>query len=161
VLHPDLVDEVAAVIGPGALELEVTESAAMRDPERSLAVLEGLAGLGVRLSVDDFGTGHSSLAYVSRLPIASLKIDRAFVGGLARESANRSIVATTVELGQRLGLEVVAEGVEDDVVLAILRTLGCELAQGFGIARPMPAAAVPVWAVENPSLTGSAAAPPG
>jgi diguanylate cyclase len=121
----------------------------MRDPERSLAVLEGLAGLGVRLSVDDFGTGHSSLAYLSRLPVAALKIDRAFVAGLAGETANRSIVATTVELGQRLGLEVVAEGVEDDAVLAILRTLGCELAQGFGIARPMPADAVPAWAAEH------------
>ena len=155
VLHPELVDEVATVIGAGALELEVTESAAMRDPERSLAVLEGLAGLGVRLSVDDFGTGHSSLAYLARLPVASLKIDRAFVGGLVRETANRSIVSTTVELGQRLGLEVVAEGVEDDAVLAILRTLGCELAQGFGIARPMPADAVPAWAAEHAGLTRS------
>jgi EAL domain-containing protein (putative c-di-GMP-specific phosphodiesterase class I) len=146
VLHANLVDEVAAVLGPGTLELEVTESAAMRDPERSLAVLHGLAALGIRLSVDDFGTGHSSLAYLARLPVAALKIDRAFVAGLDTEAANRSIVSTTVELGQRLGLEVVAEGAEDDAALAVLRTLGCDLAQGFGIARPMPADAVPEWA---------------
>jgi diguanylate cyclase (GGDEF)-like protein len=146
VLHANLVDEVAAVLGPGTLELEVTESAAMRDPERSLAVVHGLAAIGIRLSVDDFGTGHSSLAYLARLPVAALKIDRAFVAGLDTEAANRSIVSTTVELGQRLGLEVVAEGAEDDAALAILRALGCDLAQGFGIARPMPADAVPEWA---------------
>jgi diguanylate cyclase (GGDEF)-like protein len=166
VLHPELVEEVAAILkgarhSSGSLELEVTESAAMRDPERSLAVLQGLAGLGLRLSVDDFGTGHSSLAYLSRLPVAALKIDRTFVAGLAREPANRSIVATTVELGQRLGLDVVAEGVEDDAVLAILRTLGCELAQGVGIARPMPAGAVPAWAAERAGLTRTAAPPRG
>jgi diguanylate cyclase (GGDEF)-like protein len=149
VLHANLVDEVAALLGRGRLELEVTESAAMRDPERSLAVLHDLARLGIRLSVDDFGTGHSSLAYLARLPVAALKIDRAFMAGLDTEAANRSIVSTTVELGQRLGLEVVAEGVEDDAVLAILRVLGCDLAQGFGIARPMPAAEVPGWAASH------------
>ena len=139
----------------------MTESAAMRDPERSLAVLEGLAALGIRLSVDDFGTGHSSLAYLARLPVAALKIDRAFVAGLERDEANRSIVSTTVELGQRLGLEVVAEGAEDDATMAILRTLGCRLAQGFGIARPMPADAVPGWAAEYAGLSRTGAAPPG
>ena len=78
--------------------------------------------------------------------MAALKIDRAFVAGLDAETANRSIVDTTVELGHRLGLEVVAEGVEDDATLAILREMGCDLAQGFGIARPMPADAMPAWA---------------
>jgi diguanylate cyclase (GGDEF)-like protein len=147
-LHPGVVDEVAGLLAQasGELELEVTESAAMHDPEGSLAVLEGLRGLGAGLSVDDFGTGHSSLAYVARLPVVALKIDRTFVAGLDGESANRSIVATTVELGHRLGLEVVAEGVEDDETLGILRGLGCDLAQGYGIARPMPGGAVPGWA---------------
>jgi diguanylate cyclase (GGDEF)-like protein len=148
VLHADLVEEVAALLGPDALELEVTESAAMQDPEGSLAVLERLAGLGVRLSLDDFGTGHSSLAYLKRLPVVALKIDRTFAAGLDGETPNRSIVATTIELAHRLGLEVVAEGVEDDGTLAVLRALGCDFAQGFGIARPMPAAAVPGWAAE-------------
>jgi EAL domain-containing protein (putative c-di-GMP-specific phosphodiesterase class I) len=80
------------------------------------------------------------------LPVAVLKIDRTFaVAGLEGETANRSIVATTIELGHRLGLEVVAEGVEDEATLATLRALGCDLAQGYGIARPMPADAVPAW----------------
>ena len=93
-LRPVIVDEVAALLtrAGGRLELEITESAAMHDPERSLAVLERLAGLGVRLSVDDFGTGHSSLAYLERLPVTALKIDRAFVAGLDADTANRSIV---------------------------------------------------------------------
>ncbi len=149
VLHANLVDEIAALLGRGTLELEVTESAAMRDPERALTVLRRLAGLGVRLSVDDFGTGHSSLAYLARLPVAALKIDREFVAGLDTDAANRSIVSTTVELGQQLGLQVVAEGAEDEATLAILRTLGCDLAQGFGIARPMPADAVTDWAAQH------------
>ncbi len=144
---PGVVDDVAALLarGAGELELEITESAAMHDLEGSLAVLGSLAALGVRLSVDDFGTGHSSLAYLERLPVAALKIDRGFVAGLELGTANRSIVDTTIELAHRLGLEVVAEGVEDDATLAVLRALGCDLAQGFGIARPMPADAVPAW----------------
>ena len=157
-IRPVIVDEIAALLtrASGRLELEITESAAMHDPERSLAVLERLAGLGVRLTVDDFGTGHSSLAYLERLPVTALKIDRAFVARLDADTANRSIVATTVELGHRLGLEVVAEGVEDDATLAILRAMGCDIAQGFGIARPMPAAAVPGWAAAR----AAAPAPP-
>jgi EAL domain-containing protein (putative c-di-GMP-specific phosphodiesterase class I) len=161
VLDSDLIDEVVAVRGPSPLELEVTESAAMRDPEHGLAVLRGLAAVGIRLSVDDFGTGHSSLAYLARLPVAALKIDRAFVAELERDAASRSIVSTTVELGQRLGLEVIAEGPEDDETLAILRTLGCDLVQGFGIARPMPAGAVPEWAAQHAGVTGSGAGSPG
>jgi diguanylate cyclase (GGDEF)-like protein len=155
VLHADLVEEVAALLGPDALELEVTESAAMQDPEGSLAVLERLAGLGVRLSVDDFGTGHSSLAYLKRLPVVALKIDRTFVAGLDGETPNRSIVATTIELAHRLGLEVVAEGVEDDATLEVLCALGCDFAQGFGIARPMPAGAVPGWAAAPAQSRGT------
>jgi diguanylate cyclase (GGDEF)-like protein len=161
VLHAELVDEVATVLVGGALELEVTESAAMRDPARSLAVLQGLADLGIPLSVDDFGTGHSSLAYLSRLPVAALKIDRAFVADLEGDAASRSIVSTTVELGHRLGLVVVGEGAEDDATLALLRTLGCDLAQGFGIARPMPADAVAGWAVRHAGLMRTGARPPG
>jgi EAL domain-containing protein (putative c-di-GMP-specific phosphodiesterase class I) len=108
-------------------------------------VLERLAGLGVVLSVDDFGTGHSSLAYLERLPVTSLKIDRSFVIGLEGDTASHTIVSTTVELGHRLGLRVVAEGVEDGSTLEQLRGLGCDVAQGFGIAHPMPAEALPRW----------------
>ena len=147
-LHPGVADEVESLLAgaTAGLELELTESAAMHDPARSLAVLERLAALGVRLSVDDFGTGHSSLAYLERLPVSTLKIDRTFVAGLEHDGANRSIVSTTIELGHRLGLEVVAEGVEDGATLDLLRSLGCDFAQGFGIARPMPSASVATWA---------------
>ena len=148
-LHASVVDEVAALqeraAATGGLELEVTESAAMDDPAHGLHVLERLAGLGVVLSVDDFGTGHSSLAYLERLPVTSLKIDRSFVTGLEGDTASHTIVSTTVELGHRLGLRVVAEGVEDGVTLERLRGLGCDVAQGFGIAHPMPADALPRW----------------
>jgi diguanylate cyclase (GGDEF)-like protein len=148
-LHASVVDEVAALQAcaesTGGLELEVTESAAMDDPSHSLAVLERLAGLGVALSVDDFGTGHSSLAYLERLPVVALKIDRSFVTGLHGDTANHTIVGTTVELGHRLGLQVVAEGVEDGPTIERLRDLGCDVAQGFGIAHPMPAEALPRW----------------
>jgi EAL domain-containing protein (putative c-di-GMP-specific phosphodiesterase class I) len=117
----------------------------MDDPAHGLHVLERLAGLGVVLSVDDFGTGHSSLAYLERLPVTSLKIDRSFVTGLEGDTASHTIVSTTVELGHRLGLRVVAEGVEDGTTLERLRGLGCDVAQGFGIAHPMPAEALPRW----------------
>ena len=148
-LHASVVDEVAALqeraVATGGLELEVTESAAMDDPSLSLDMLERLAGLGIVLSVDDFGTGHSSLAYLERLPVTALKIDRSFVIGLDRDSASHTIVGTTVELGHRLGLLVVAEGVEDEPTLERLRGLGCDIAQGFWIAPPMPAEALPRW----------------
>jgi EAL domain-containing protein (putative c-di-GMP-specific phosphodiesterase class I) len=159
-LHRGIVGEVAGLLehAAGELELEITESAAMRDPARGLAVLDRLADLGVRLSVDDFGTGHASLAYLEQLPVRALKIDRTFVGGLEHASANRSIVATTIELGHRLGLDVVAEGVEDDATLATLRDMGCDHAQGFGIARPMPADAVPPWLASSIPWHGDSSA---
>jgi diguanylate cyclase (GGDEF)-like protein len=148
-LHASVVEEVAILqagaAATGGLDLEVTESAAMDDPSHSLGVLQRLAGLGVALSVDDFGTGHSSLAYLERLPVAELKIDRSFVTGLEGDTASHTIVSTTVELGHRLGLRVVAEGVEDGPTLEALRGLGCDIAQGFGIAHPMPAEALPRW----------------
>jgi len=158
-LHASVVDEVALLQAvarsTGGLELEVTESAAMDDPSHSLAVLERLAGLGVALSVDDFGTGHSSLAYLERLPVTSLKIDRSFVTGLEGDTASHTIVSTTVELGHRLGLRVVAEGVEDQSTLERLRGLGCDVAQGFGIAHPMPAEALPRWVRSQESAATS------
>ena len=158
-LHTSVVDEVAALqqraAATGGLELEVTESAAMEDPAHGLDVLERLAGLGVVLSVDDFGTGHSSLAYLERLPVTSLKIDRSFVIGLEGDTASHTIVSTTVELGHRLGLRVVAEGVEDGETLERLRELGCDVAQGFGIAAPMPADALPSWVRRQESAATS------
>jgi diguanylate cyclase (GGDEF)-like protein len=159
-LHASVVDEVEALqrvaAATGGLELEVTESAAMDDPAHSLDVLQRLSGLGIGLSVDDFGTGYSSLAYLERLPVDALKIDRSFVIGLREDSASATIVSTTVELGHRLGLRVIAEGVEDTPTLERLRVLGCDVAQGFAIAHPMPADAVPRWVRR---FAASAAAP--
>lgn len=120
------------------LELEVTETMAMVDPNRSLEVLHALAGLGVVLSVDDYGTGYSSLAYLQRLPVQRLKIDRSFVMGMVHDPASAAIVRSTIELARNLGLAVVAEGVEDDATLLVLGEMGCTIAQGFGLGRPVP-----------------------
>jgi EAL domain-containing protein (putative c-di-GMP-specific phosphodiesterase class I) len=128
------------------LQLEITEGSVMDQPDRALATLQELAGVGVGLSVDDFGTGYSSLAYLQRLPVNELKIDRSFVLGLAGSSSDGEIVRSTVGLGHNLGLSIVAEGVEDERSLAFLRDVGCDIAQGFFIARPMAADAVLEWA---------------
>lgn len=122
-----------------SLELELTETMAMVDPERSLEVLVALAGLGVDLAIDDFGTGYSSLAHLQRLPVHRLKIDRSFVTSMVHDQASAAIVRSTIELARNLGLTVVAEGVEDDVTLMSLREMGCDVAQGFGLGRPVPA----------------------
>ena len=125
------------------LELELTESMALVDPQRSLEVLRALAGLGVTLSIDDFGTGYSSLAHLQRLPVHRLKIDKSFVSRLGEDTASAAIVRSTIELARNLGMSVVAEGVEDDATLIGLRRLRCDLAQGFGLARPVPAEQLP------------------
>ena len=100
---------------------------------------------GVRFAIDDFGTGHSSLAQLHALPVDELKIDRGFVSSLERSMSNQAIVRTTIELGHSLGLKVVAEGIETPEVWAALLRLGCDIAQGYFISRPMPAASVSVW----------------
>jgi diguanylate cyclase (GGDEF)-like protein len=132
-------------IRPSRVALEITESVAMADPERTLHVLVRLHELGVQLAIDDFGTGHSSLSYLRRFPVQTLKIDRSFVAGLMRDDASRSIVRATVELGHALGLQITAEGVEDEGQLRAVRELGCDHAQGFLIARPMNGADIPSW----------------
>jgi EAL domain-containing protein (putative c-di-GMP-specific phosphodiesterase class I) len=117
----------------------------MDQPERALATLRGLADVGVGLSVDDFGTGYSSLAYLQRLPVRELKIDRSFVMHLTTNANDAEIVRSTVDLGHNLGLSIVAEGVEDQASMTFLIEVGCDIAQGYYIARPMPAAEVPLW----------------
>jgi len=143
-LHAGFADRVLAFLATartpaGLLSLEITETTIMEDPDRALAVLTRLAGAGVRLSIDDFGTGYSSLAYLKSLPVHELKIDRSFVAALTTSQRDRVIVDSTVALGRRLGLEVVAEGVEDEATLLQLELLGCTLAQGFLFSRPVPA----------------------
>jgi EAL domain-containing protein (putative c-di-GMP-specific phosphodiesterase class I) len=125
--------------------LEITESAIMDDPQRAEATLGRLAELGFKLSIDDFGTGYSSLAYLKRLPVDELKIDKSFVMGMAGDESDAKIVRSTVDLAHNLGLSVVAEGVEDQALLLRLRELRCDEAQGYHIARPMPAAEFVAW----------------
>ena len=131
------------------LRLEITEGSVMDQPDRALATLQELAGVGVGLSVDDFGTGYSSLAYLQRLPVNELKIDRSFVLKLAERSSDGEIVRSTVGLGHNLGLSIVAEGVEDESSLTFLREVGCDIAQGFFIAKPMPAESIAEWATTS------------
>ena len=124
------------------LRFEVTETSVLADAERCVSVLEGLRRLGVGLSLDDFGTGHASLSRLATLPVDELKIDRSFITDVATDAAHRAIARTIVDLGRSLGLRVVAEGIEDDDCLAAVRALGCDVAQGYGLGRPMPARAI-------------------
>ena len=130
---------------PRYLMLEITESILMADPERSARILSQLSEMGVGLALDDFGTGYSSLSYLKRLPVDELKIDGSFVKNMARDPDDAMIVRSTVQMARGLGRVVVAEGVEDEVTLNRLRGFGCQLAQGYGISRPLPAEGLEQW----------------
>jgi diguanylate cyclase (GGDEF)-like protein/PAS domain S-box-containing protein len=151
-----LVEDVATLLAshhlaPQLLELELTESAVMADPARATEILDVLEASGVTLAIDDFGTGYSSLAYLRRLPVTELKIDKSFVIGMAASGEEDTvIVRSTNELGHNLGLKVVAEGVEDERTLDQLRSFGCDAAQGYFIARPMAAADLGKWLKDCP-----------
>ncbi|WP_051515846.1 putative bifunctional diguanylate cyclase/phosphodiesterase [Candidatus Blastococcus massiliensis] len=138
---PDLVQRLLTQHGVPAelLRLEVTESAVMGDAARCMDVLQRLHDLGVHLSLDDFGTGYSSMAYLRRLPVDELKVDRSFVLGMTTTTQDLVLVRTAIDLGHNLGLTVVAEGVESAEHVAALRELGCDVAQGYHYGRPMPA----------------------
>ena len=125
--------------------LEITESAIMDDPQRAEAMLNRLSEQGFKLSIDDFGTGYSSLAYLKRLPVDELKIDKSFVMGMETDPDDAIIVRSTIDLAHNLGLSVVAEGVETAAILERLRALGCDEVQGYHISRPMPAPAFLDW----------------
>ena len=138
---PDLVDGLLASFGlpPSALELEITETVLMLDRVRSAAVLSTLRDLGVRIAVDDYGTGYSSLAYLRELPVDELKLDKSFVMHLDADPLAAAIVRSTVGLAHSLGLRMVAEGVETASALETLRRYGCDVAQGYHLGRPQPA----------------------
>jgi diguanylate cyclase (GGDEF)-like protein len=121
------------------LELEITESAVMRNPDVTIARLRALRDFGIRLSIDDFGTGHASLAYLKHLPVHTLKIDQTFVSELGSDPANRRIVASAIDLAHGFGMTVVAEGVETQEAATLLREYGCDYAQGYHFARPLAA----------------------
>ena len=157
-LTPDLPGAVAALVTshPGArLEIELTETLMIEGASDAMDVVDALAATGVRLAVDDFGTGYASLAYLKRLPVRELKIDRGFVTAMDTDAGDRAIVRATVDLGRRLGLDVVAEGVESETVLENLRALGCHFAQGFAVGRPMDADAVVVRAATVRTRSGT------
>lgn len=135
----------ATTIDPARLMLEITETTMMANDDRSHRVLHNLSQLGVQVSVDDFGTGFSSLVNLRRLPVNEIKVDRSFVDSMLHEHDDDIIVRSTIELGHNLGLVVVAEGVETAAVLNRLAELGCDVAQGFGISRPLPAVAFEAW----------------
>jgi diguanylate cyclase len=146
----DLPDVIAALLAEHAVPahmicLEITESGFMEDPAHAQRVLDRLSAIGLRLSIDDYGTGYSSLSYIMKLPVNELKIDRAFVCNMSEDADMMTIVRSTIELGHSLGLKVVAEGVEDPKGYALLRSLGCDFAQGYYISPPMPAEALPGW----------------
>ncbi len=117
----------------------------MADPARAIALLHQLRALGLRLSVDDFGTGYSSLSYLKSLPVDEVKIDRSFVTHLGQQGADAAIVRAIVDLGRHLGLEVVAEGVEDEATWELLASMGCDLVQGWHLGRPMPVTDFVPW----------------
>ncbi len=128
-----------------ALTLELTESSLMVDPEVAKRTMHDLSELGVSVAIDDFGTGYSSLAYLTDLPIGELKIDKSFVRAMSSDSRNAIVVRSTIELAHNLGLRTVSEGIEDSFTFERLRALGCELAQGFHMSKPLPASGLLHW----------------
>ncbi len=130
---------------PALLTLELTESGFIEDPTRALRMLDAIAALGVNLSIDDFGTGYSSLSHLARMPVHEVKIDRSFVIGLESDAEFAPVVRSAIDMGHGLGLKVVAEGIETDAAAARLRDFGCDVAQGYLYAKPMPLAALEAW----------------
>jgi EAL domain-containing protein (putative c-di-GMP-specific phosphodiesterase class I) len=144
----------------GSLTLEITESVLMSDARQAVEVVRALADLGVRFSIDDFGTGYSSLAYLKRFSAHVLKIDRSFIDGLGRDAQDTAIVGATIALAEALGMDTIAEGVEDPNQLAFLRRLGCHRAQGYYFSKPVPADEIPALlarqAKSDPAYTAKA-----
>jgi diguanylate cyclase (GGDEF)-like protein len=130
---------------PSLLTLELTESGFIDDPALALRVLDALAALGVNLSIDDFGTGYSSLSHLARMPVHEMKIDRSFVSGLESDAEFAAVVRSAIDMGHSLGLKVVAEGIETEAAAIRLRDFGCDIAQGYLYAKPMPRAEFESW----------------
>lgn len=150
-VDPETADVVAraledAGLTAASLGLEITETMLMADPERSLRTMRRLQQMGLHLAIDDFGVGYSSLAYLQRLPVYAVKIDRSFVNDMRHDSSSRTIVQATVDLAHRLGLKVCAEGVEDGETLDLLAAMGCDSVQGYFLGRPMASNKLLAWA---------------
>lgn len=136
-------------LDPSMITLEVTESSLMGQLSTSLDILTRLRMKGITLSIDDFGTGHSSLSQLYRMPFSKLKLDQSFVMNMAKDSEARGIVKTCIILGHELKMQVVAEGVENDETLILLKKMGCDLAQGYHIAKPMAAKKILEWSKDH------------
>jgi len=141
--HPECVGAIEesmrkAGLGAGSLGLDVTESAFIDALEGNARALDRIKRMGVRISIDDFGTGYSSLSYLKRLPADTIKIDKSFVGGLGEDPEDTAIVRMTIELAHTLGMEVIAEGVETEGQAELLKEMGCDMAQGYHFAKPLP-----------------------
>jgi diguanylate cyclase len=163
-LDLDFPDEVAATLATWEvparlLVVEITESTIMADPTHAIQILGRLNEMGVQLSIDDFGTGYSSMAYLKTLPVHELKVDRSFVAQMTSDSRDAVIVHSTIDLGRNLGLRVVAEGVEDSLILQHLDLLGCHAVQGFHISRPVPADELLSWIEQQPATLPHTPAP--
>lgn len=151
--QPHIVAQIQQILSdcgipPQLLTLEITESAVMLDPQRAQKVLSALRAFGIKLSVDDFGIGHASLAYLKTLPVHKLKVDKSFVMDF-NDPGNSAIVRTVIELAHRLNLTVTAEGVEDPAALGLLKQFNCDTAQGYFICRPAPVAAIDAWLLQK------------
>jgi diguanylate cyclase (GGDEF)-like protein len=162
-LDGGLPDRVAALLAkykttPGQLTLEITESAVITDPARAAAVLGALRDIGVRRSVDDFGTGYSSMAYLQSLPLSELKIDKRFITEMGSSASSTAIVLAVLALARALELEAVAEGVEDEATWQALSAAGCDVAQGYHMSRPLPAAELAAWLADRSVPAAGAAA---
>src|SRR5450631_166516 len=137
---------------PTLITLELTESGAIEDPARALQMLDAIAALGVSLSIDDFGTGYSSLAHLARMPVHEMKIDRSFIQNLESDPEFATVVRSAIDMGHGLGLRVVAEGIETAAAASRLREFGCDVAQGYFYARPMPLDAFEIWLKDKPRV---------
>ncbi len=144
---PDVISQAMRTWGtsPEKVTLEITENTAMSDAEQSLAVMKRLKQMGLRLSVDDFGTGHSSLSYVKNFPLDELKIDKSFVQHMRQSKGDQQIVRSVIELAHSFGLSVVAEGVEDEATFKDLKKMGCDTAQGYVVSAALPSAELLGW----------------
>jgi len=155
-LHdPELPDAIAGIqaatqVNPEWIVLEITEGSIMTDPEKALEIIQRLHKMGYKLSIDDFGTGYSSLAYLKKMPLTELKIDRSFVQDILHSENDAVIVKATINLAHSLGLQVVAEGVEDAEIMAKLEDYDCDIAQGYYLNKPQPVEDFNLWLKESP-----------
>jgi EAL domain-containing protein (putative c-di-GMP-specific phosphodiesterase class I) len=147
-------------LAPSKLVLEITESAVMKDAVYAQKILRDLKERGIALAIDDYGTGHSSLAHLKRLPVDELKIDKSFIVSLSEDATEDSvIVRSTIELGHNMGLKVIAEGVENAEAWDMLKRFGCDMAQGYFVSRPLPSADFVAWMSDSPWGKGKGVPP--